>query len=375
MVYTQWPFFQVNNTAPNGTNWPNLFGDLIPPVPSWLNKTSVDDLFGFGEKYGRRHPVFSTLPKAYNTVTNVSVLTYTDSMYVLGASPSGSSYMMCSLRASLTPNCSTNYHASMSGGFLKTHCDDPTNKLAYSNSMPDANNGNYSKDWVNVASEWSSALSLNNGIFDGDAAIARLLTQLIPTTPALDTSLPSIAEALAVLAGNTLLLSAISSPFIHTWNYSATVPILSQPQYQSFKAALRTQDYSSGGTQHWQGIFYVVLTLVFLSNLFCLAWFLLHGGLVTDFLEPQNLFALAVNSPPSAALEGSCGGGPEEEQFRMKWLINFDRQREHVFIETKGDTRGVRRKKKDRRAAGLEGGESPVADVYHKLSSKRSSLL
>ncbi len=59
----------------------------------------------------------------------------------------------------------------------------------------------------------------------------------------------------------------------------------------------------------------------------------------------------------------------------MKWLINFDRQREHVFIETEGDTRGVRRKKKDRPAAGLEGGESPVADVYHKLSSKRSSLL
>ena len=66
-----------------------------------------------------------------------------------------------------------------------------------------------------VASEWGYGLSLNAGITEGKSAISRLLTQFIPTTNALDPNLPSISEALAVLAGCTLVLSSQGSPFVH----------------------------------------------------------------------------------------------------------------------------------------------------------------
>lgn len=64
-------------------------------------------------------------------------------------------------------------------------------------------------------------LSLNAGIFDGNASNARLLTQFPlfdqnaqPGMPQLDPSLPSPAEALAVMAGDTLLLSITDAPFV-----------------------------------------------------------------------------------------------------------------------------------------------------------------
>ncbi|KAL9632064.1 MAG: hypothetical protein Q9164_005545 [Protoblastenia rupestris] len=91
----------------------------------------------------------------------------------------------------------------------------------------------------------------------------------------------------------------------------STVNTLETPQYQAFNATLRLQEYASGGTSRWQGIFYVVLATVFVVNIHILAYFIHRGQLVTDFIEPQNLFSLSINSPPSAVLDGNCGGGPE----------------------------------------------------------------
>ena len=55
-----------------------------------------------------------------------------------------------------------------------------------------------------------------------NASNARLLTQLIlakPTdgTPQLDPTLPSMAEALAVMAGCTLISSSEDTPFVEFW--------------------------------------------------------------------------------------------------------------------------------------------------------------
>ena len=374
MVYTAWP------NAPSPFN-----ASLYPPEPpfnipyynkdEWLNTTNVDDLFGFGKKYGRRHPVFAKYPLPYNTILNTTGW-FGDSIYLLGTS-ANSDYVLCSLKATQYPGCSTEYHASLSGGSLRAHCikDDPNNRNPYSNSRPEAPMGFVETDWRNIASEWSNSLSLNSGITDGKAASARLLTQLIPTTPALDPSLPSIAEALAVLAGCTLLISAQDAPFIHHWNYSETVPTLAEPQHQAFNASLQTQDFASGGTERWQGVFYVVLALVFVTNIFCLIYFLVRGGLVTDFIEPQNLFSLSINSPPSAHLAGSCGGGPEKDHFNVNWFINVDG--DHVFIENGKEPRAYDCRKKISQPTPLqfeiEG--SPVASTYAKLSKKRSSLL
>jgi hypothetical protein len=75
----------------------------------------------------------------------------------------------------------------------------------------------------------------------------------------------------------------------------------------------------------------IILLLVFLMNIFVLIYFLFHRGLVTDFSEPPNLFALAVNSPPSHLFAGSCGGGPEGKQFMVNWFVNTEG--DHLFME------------------------------------------
>lgn len=398
LVYTSWP--QFNGTLPETKTWPAAFD--IPVRPSWLNTTSVDDIFGFGKKYNRRHPVFPKLPHAFNTIINSST-GYFDSLYLLAASETDS-YMLCSIRQSLTPNCSTTYRVSANGGSLISLCEDPTDELAYRKSQPLATNGVWNSDWINIAIGWANSIGLNSGIRDANAANARFLSRLIPTEPHIDPTLPSIAEALAVLAGSTLLTASLNAPFIHYWNYS--VPLLEIPQYQAFNASLRTQDYASGATQHWQGIFYIVLGFVFITNLFCLGYFLFNDGLVTDFIEPQNLFCISLNSPPSQRLEGSCGGGPEEEQLRAKWFIGFEDEKEHFFIgegdagdDDDGKGRKIKHlktememgfwKEKKRQAwertgerdkgneegwkgVGTEG--SPLTSVYKRLSRKRFSF-
>jgi len=277
-----------------------------------LNSTAVDYLFGFGEKYDRRPPVFAKIPEPYNTITNYTSWPLTsDSFYVLATS-ADSTYFMCSMRAYLSPDCSTRYHASMTGGTLASHCEDPGDPLAYSKFVPDAPRGHYIKDWADVAAQWGIALSLNTGISEGDSSNARLLTQFIPTGPNLTPTLPSIAEGLAVLAGSTLLFSGIDAPFVSYWDDS--FPFLDPQGYQTFNATVRSQDNSSGGIQRWQDLFYVILALVFFVNMYCLVYFLTHMRPVTDFMEPQNLFALSLNSPRSRTLEGTCGGGPEGKQ-------------------------------------------------------------
>ncbi|KAL8982561.1 MAG: hypothetical protein Q9177_005234 [Variospora cf. flavescens] len=369
IVYSEWP--RGNGTAVNVTGWPSVGFD-IPVHPSWLNSTPVDDLFGFGEKYGRRPPVFPKLPLPYNTVLNTTGW-FADSIYLLATS-STEEYTMCSLRASLTARCSTEYEASISGGTMIAHCEDPDDDLAYGKSYGDTTDGVIiTKDWATVAGVWGKALSLNAGITDGAASNGRLLTQLIPTTQDLDPSLPSIAEALAVLAGSTLLLSSLDSPFIHFWNYSATVMTLKEPQHQAFAVALRFKDFASGGTQQWQGIFYVVLFLTFATNVCCLIYFLIRQGLVTDFMEPQNLFSLSLNSPPSQALDGACGSGPVGEQLIVKWHIKMDQQREHFYIENADGQPPTKRRKT--RPLDYQTDTSPMLDAYTKLSSRHSSLL
>ena len=389
MVLNLWPGFNTTNngTAPNGTNWPTDYD--MPSYPNWLNKTVVDDLFGFGEQYGRRMPIFPKLPKPFNTVLNETTPWYpnattmvtADSIYILATSnaTSDSPYELCSVKGAMSTNCSTEYHSSMIGGSLKANCH-PENPLAYHNSHPEARNGVWDYLWTTSASQWALTMSLGDGITDNDASNARLLTQLIPNTTTLNPLLPSIAEALAVLAGPALLVFA-DSPFIHYWNYTDTPTtwLLNPPQYQAFNATLRSQDYSSGSTEHWQGIFYVVLLSIFFTNLFCLAYFIFHHGLVTDFIEPQNLFALSLNSPPSHVLEGSCGGGPEAEQMQTNWHIRLERERDHFLIESRDEPPEVRQRRgkawERRRVGEIELQNSPVAQMYEKLSKKRSSLL
>lgn len=219
----------------------------------------------------------------------------------------------------------------MIGGFLTSNCEDPDDEMAYSKSHPDATSGITNQDWRDVAAQWAVSTSLSGGVSDDEASNARLLIQITPTEPSLNQSLPSIAEGLAVLTGSTLLLSSIDSPFIHYWQYNNSISVLDPPAYESFQATLRTQDCSSGGTQHGHEVFYLVLALVFLANLFCLIYFLTCRSLVTDFVDPKILLAWALNSLPSRVLEGACGG-LEDEQLKTTWQIRKNQQ-QHFYIQ------------------------------------------
>jgi len=113
-----------------------------------------------------------------------------------------------------------------------------------------------------------------------------------------------------------------------------------------------------------------LLLLVFVTNVFCLVYFFLRSGLVTDYTEPQNLFALAVNSPPSERLRGSCGGGPERDQLNVPWHVGHEEGSNHFFIkeDERVPTEYELRRRRERH-------DLKSMTSYSKLSSKRRSFL
>jgi hypothetical protein len=79
----------------------------------------------------------------------------------------------------------------------------------------------------------------------------------------------------------------------------------------------------------------VVLISTFVINALMLVYFIVQPGLVTDFSQPPQLFALAINSPPARVLAGSCGTGPEGKQYKTGWVINHEG--EHLFMQPYSD--------------------------------------
>jgi hypothetical protein len=309
----------------------------------YLNSTVVDDIFQWGNTTGKPPPVFPMLPLDYNSIHNITVGALGESNYLLLKSAATPDYTLCRIRSWTSPSCNTEYNVSgTTGGHLESHCEDDSDKLAYIKSTPTAplpgqQNFKFSTDYRNVGSQWQLALSLNTGISNANASSSRLLSQLVPTFDLswekvqLRPLQPSIAEYLAVMAGNTLLLSSTDSTFYHFWDAPST--ILDPGVYEPFNATLASQQYTSGYTAKWQGMFYIVLLLVFVTNVFCLVYFFLRSGLVTDYTEPQNLFALAINSPPSRRLSGSCGAGPRGEELNVDWHVQNDENSNHFFIK------------------------------------------
>jgi hypothetical protein len=76
----------------------------------------------------------------------------------------------------------------------------------------------------------------------------------------------------------------------------------------------------------------------FAISLICLAFiiFEIRGKHITDFREPQNLFTLAINSPPTAEMEAACGSGPEGDQLGKNWHVDMQKD-EHYFIRFKNE--------------------------------------
>jgi len=225
---------------------------------------------------------------------------------------------------------------------MQSQCEDPTDAFAYWRTNPDAGS-TPQPDWKNLAEEWQLAINLNGGITSNNASNARILTSLTLNTTSMPPLQPTLAEALAVLASSTLLAGTRGTTFRHAWTYAGPDQAPVPGYLESFPATVRTSEYASTHTQPWQAVFYVVLALVFVINAACLAYFLARRGLVTDFTEPANLFALALNSPPSHRLAAACGSGPRRREIVVPWRVGYAAAWDHYFFEEAGDDARPRR--------------------------------
>lgn len=412
IIFATWPNSTMNRSISDDT--------LTPPVDwrdrvqlregqKYLNSTGLDDIFHWGDKYERQPPVFpmvsavwisrfptkyftgipsyipesnsSQYPGEYNPIGNISVKAWGSDIYLLIKAPNTitTNYTICQMKSFVSVDCSTRYNVSGStAGHLQTYCNYPGDEMTYKHSVPEAS-VTPAGDWRDVASEWFNALALNTGTNNQNASNGRMLSQFIQAEDPegkpvkLNTLMPSIAEQLAVLAANTLLLSSTDATFKTSFEYvSNDKNILDPGVLEPFNATIRSQEYASGPSQEWERMFYVVLFLVFGTNIFCLIYFFVYSGLVTDFTEQQNLFALAVNSPPARRLSGSCGAGPEGEQLNLNFHVRQDENSGHYYVIDSGH--GVvasemqMRKREHRRVLRSQ-------NSYHVLSSKRGSWL
>ena len=153
-------------------------------------------------------------------------------------------------------------------------------------------------------------------------------------------------------------------------NYTAPFNIIEDGKTQWFNASIEAQQYASGGTARYQRGFLLILFAVFFLNLLALIYFITHRDWYADLSEPSNLFSLAINSPPSKELAGSCGGGPHGKQFRSAWRLQEDGG--HVYMEsmdrdTSGEDPGLRRRRTFHE--GLDILMSPVRKTTAKFSS------
>ncbi|ORY59520.1 uncharacterized protein BCR38DRAFT_58785 [Pseudomassariella vexata] len=374
LIYTSWPHAINNSTdVPGHLKGHEAWLDEVPvfSAKEWLNKTVVDDIFRWGEQYGRRPPVFQLFPIDYNMITNTSVIE-SDAIYILAKSNHtyAVNYNLCELRSWLSPKCSTQFNISgISGAQMKAYCEDPDDKNSYLNSVPGPVELTETKsDWRNFADQWRLSMDLNGGVYNSNASNARIMGDLILQQPRLSPTMPSMAEALAVLASSTLVVGSLQSTYKHYWDRE--IHELDPGVYEVFNATLKMQQYTSGHVADWQVIFYFVLGLVFFINVISLLYLISRRGMVTDFTEPQNLFALAVNSPPSQQLQGSCGGGPQKRDLVVPWRVGYAESANHYYFEEAND-RPWRGRFSNQSA--MNSGTELLADGSYRSSYKRLS--
>ncbi|PHH87436.1 hypothetical protein CDD83_8892 [Cordyceps sp. RAO-2017] len=348
LVYEEWPNSNRTKTS-SGSNELEVGQDWINQAPKFtdkgfLNRTVVDDIFRWGPKYQRWPPAFPLFPRDYNIVVNTSTSSTADAVYLLGKKPHLANYTLCELRSWVTPNCSTQFNVSgTEGSSMRAHCEDEDDKDSYRHRVTeepgwDKNMGRANTDFKWLAEQWRLSMDLNGGAKTQNASNARILTQLALSEPAMSTYLPSLAEALAVYASSILVVGSIDSPLQHFWNISAQNGMIAAPgSQQTFKATLNTQQYTSGRVYGPRRAFALVLFFGLLINCVCLLYLLTLSGMVTDFTEPQNLFVLAMNSPPSAQLKGSCGGGPQGRDLAVPWRVSYVDGANHYFFEEAND--------------------------------------
>lgn len=86
------------------------------------------------------------------------------------------------------------------------------------------------------------------------------------------------------------------------------------------------------------------------------------------------MFPLSLNSPPSAVVDGSCGGSLNKGQFKAIWRIMHDSEREHLYIESRD---GVPKQAHERSLSQQRDFEmkSPIERMYSEHGQKSISRL
>ncbi|KAK3351054.1 hypothetical protein B0H65DRAFT_107185 [Neurospora tetraspora] len=365
LVYTAWPHANLTDAElpgekTGGLNWIDQVPryDWAPNETEWLNRTVVDDIFRWGAAYHRRPPVFQRFPSEYNVIINATVQGSTNwtyksgSVYTLVNNNATDDYTLCEIRSWLSINCSTHLNISgTTGAHMSANCEDEHDLVSYRKSVPDAVESDEA-DWKWLAQSWQLAIYMNSGLTTLNASRDRILTALPLEDHHLPNRVPSLAEVLAALVSPTLISGSIKTPLVNYWPPEAVNAPL--PGWENkFNASITKQEYTSGSAMEWQRAFLLILILGFLLNLFCLVhlFIQLRGRPLTDFTDPANLFALAINSPPSQALSGTCGGGPKGYQLDVPWRIGYSEQANHYFFEEATEKRQRLKRKKaiDRR--------------------------
>lgn len=389
IVYTSWP--NANKTLTGVGNqyqgWSGWFGDT-PKGANWTNTTVVDDIFNWhttdpATETNRSPPIFEMLPSDNNTVTYGSDATNDqfsiDAIYILAKKSGMENYTLCQLHSWPAIQCSTSFNVTGTTSMaMSADCSQSVNYYPENATLFKANPDAYvhtmnisdelavtNTDWRNMAQLWMLSIGLNGGLSNDNTSIARILTQLALTSGSagLNTTLPSLAEALAALVANTLVTGAIDTPFIHYYKYLET--LLPAPgDMVSFRARVRNQEYASVHSEPWQGIFYVVLAAAFLLNILCLVY-LCSLGLVKDFLDPTSLFAIAtaptrvsggqpdqLRTPETDVFEKVQKGVRRSNTVQMgtPYLLNYREDGGHFYFEQAADSA----KGTPRMASGLE---------------------
>ncbi|KAM0424505.1 hypothetical protein ACHAPT_010219 [Fusarium lateritium] len=320
IIYEAWPESNTKNVS-----------EWFAEGGNWNNKTVVDDIFGWGDQEKRRRPLFGEYPEDYGFFFPEQSGEDETVQYVLTKAPNIGNYTLCQLRSWLSADCSTRLNI---GGTpqpaLEAHCGDDKDRHSYQQSLGSAEQVAGIEEtvgWAITGSILAEALKLFNVDTLGVSSNPSILTRLVLKTPELPTDSPSMAEAFCVFTLASLSSSALGTSFRPTWDYGTYDPRANNDTFrdynkvETFHASVSSQQYTSGHIDDWQKVFYPVLGFVFAANLMCLLYFVFHLGLVEDFTEPENHFALAINSPPTDKMVGSAVNGPHRSHLGVRWRI------------------------------------------------------
>lgn len=250
-------------------------------------------------------------------------------------------YTLCKIHVALSSSCPTVYENFNTGGHLTTTCEDEKISQFDPPTRSDPPNGSNTLlggDMRGILMEWALSLSLRNGALNDTITVPivpRSLSQLVIGEPAsgkptLDSTLPSLAEAISTLLGSVLIKASINSSFNNpSWDFTRDPE--PSPHFETFHANFTSRQYVSGPTLGWQKAFYLVFFSIFAANVICLVYLLSNKGLVVDFSDPHTSFAAAINSPQNKMFTEKCDDGPQGKQLGVAWNLKQDEGNGYYF--------------------------------------------